>query len=195
MGAEPQRYQQLEHFSVARGFRGRSAFTVQLWDLVQATLFAWSPRICFGWRRWLLRLFGADVGPGVLVRPGARITYPWKVSLGPRSWVGDGVVLYSLGEITLGADAVVSQRSYLCAGTHDPERSDFPQIAKPIAIGAEAWIASDVFVGPGVTVGRGAVVGARSAVFSDLPEGMICYGAPAKPIRARRMSCPETTAS
>lgn len=201
MGAEPQchqerdAFQQLERFSVPRKFRGRSAFVVQLWEVVQATLFGCSPRICFAWRRWLLRLFGADVGPGVLIRPSARITYPWKVSLGARCWIGDGAVLYSLGEICLGADAVISQRSYLCAGSHDPERLDFPLTAASIAIGPEAWIAADVFVAPGVQVGRGAVVGARSAVFSDLPEGMICYGTPAKPIRARRTSAPEATAS
>jgi putative colanic acid biosynthesis acetyltransferase WcaF len=191
MTAEPQRYQQLERFSVPPGFRGRSAPFVQLWNLVQASLFAWSPKVCFGWRRWLLRLFGADVGPGVKIWPSARVTYPWKVSMGARCWIGDGAVIYSLGAITLGDDAVVSQRSYLCAGTHDPGESDFPLIAGPIAIGAEAWVATDAFVAPGVTIGRGVVVGARSSVFSDLPEGMICYGSPAKPIRARRTSAPE----
>ncbi|MEX0921647.1 MAG: WcaF family extracellular polysaccharide biosynthesis acetyltransferase [Rhodovibrionaceae bacterium] len=191
MGEPGERFQDLGRFVVPPGFRGRSALTVQLWNLVQATLFAASPQVCYGWRRWLLRLFGADVGPGARVRPSARITYPWKVSLGARCWISDGTALYSLGEITIGADAVISQRSYLCTGSHDPERVDFPIFAAPIAIGPEAWIATDVFVGPGVTIGRGAVVGARSAVFSDLPEAMICYGAPARPLRPRRPSSTE----
>lgn len=193
MGVRPQRYQQLERFTVPHDFRGRSAAAVQLWNFVQATLFACSPQIFFGWRRWLLRRFGAKVGPRVLIRPSAKITYPWKVTLGPRSWVGDGATLYSLGEIEIGADAVVSQGCYLCAATHDPERTDFPLVAKPVTIGPEAWIAAQVFVAPGVTVGRGAVVGARSSVISDLPEGMICYGSPAKPVRPRGTEPPATT--
>ncbi len=114
-----------------------------------------------------------------------RTTYPWKVTIGDHAWVGDNVVLYSLGEIVIGANAVVSQNSYLCAGAHDYTRPDFPIFAKPVRIEAEAWLAADVFVAPGVTVGRGAVVGSRSSVFTDLPPMMVCFGSPAKPIRPR----------
>src|SRR5690606_37453676 len=71
------RVQDLARFRLPPGFRGRSALVVQLWWLVQATLFRLSPQVCYGWRRWLLRLFGARIGQGVLVRPSARITYPW----------------------------------------------------------------------------------------------------------------------
>jgi putative colanic acid biosynthesis acetyltransferase WcaF len=177
--------QDLARFRVPDGFRGRSALAVQLWWLVQATLFRLSPQVAYGWRRWLLRLFGARVGQGVLLRPSVRITYPWKVTLGARAWVGDDVVLYSLDSISIGDDAVVSQRSYLCAGTHDHEQADFPLFGRPIAVGNESWLATDVFVAPGVTIGNGAVVGARSSVFSDLPEMMVCFGTPAQPVRPR----------
>ena len=91
------RFQDLSRFRLPADFRGRSAVWVQLWWLVQATLFRLSPQFLFGWRRWLLRLFGARVGAGVLIRPTATITYPWKVAIGDHSWVGDDVVLYSLG--------------------------------------------------------------------------------------------------
>ena len=177
--------QDLRRFRVPPGFRGRSAATVQLWWLVEATLFGLSPQIAYSWRRWLLRLFGARIGQGVLVRASARVTYPWKLAIGDHAWVGDDVVLYSLGEIAIGPNAVVSQRSYLCTGSHDFTRPEFPIQAEPISIGAEAWLAADVFVAPGVTVGRGTVVGARSSVFSDLPEMMICRGTPARPLRPR----------
>ena len=94
--------QDLRGFRLPPGFRGRAAWFVQLWWLVQGTAFRWSPQVCYGWRRWLLRLFGASVGQGVLVRSTASITYPWKVSIGDWSWIGDEVVLYSLGAITIG---------------------------------------------------------------------------------------------
>ena len=185
MSIDMPKVQQLNTFQLADGFRGRSAVVVQLWWLVQATLFSCSPQFMFGWRRWLLKLFGATVGQGVLVRPSVKTTYPWKLSIGDFAWIGDDVVLYSLGEIEIGANAVVSQRSYLCAAGHDYTQPSFPIFDKKVRIGAQAWLATDVFVAPGVTVGERAVVGARSSVFSDMPEGMICYGTPAKPIKKR----------
>jgi putative colanic acid biosynthesis acetyltransferase WcaF len=185
MQDSPKRVQDLARFRLPPGFRGRSAALVQLWWLVQASLFRLSPQFCYGWRRWLLRLFGAEVGRGVLVRPTAKITYPWKLAIGERAWIGDEVILYTLGRIDIGADAVVSQRSHLCAGTHDHRQPDFAIRGGPITIGAEAWLAADVFVAPGIRIGRGAVVGARSSVFSDLPELMLCFGNPARPVRPR----------
>lgn len=183
-------YQDLGQFRVPRGFRGRSPLIVQLWGLVQATLFRRSPKICFGWRRFLLRIFGARIGRGVLVRPTAEITYPWKVFIGDYSWIGDAVVLYSLGEITIGAHTVISQRSYLCAATHAIEDILFTQYAKPIHVGSECWIATDVFVSPGISIGDGTVVGARSTVLHDLPAGMVCHGYPARPVRPRIVQPP-----
>jgi len=181
----PADYQKLDQFQLPQGFRGRSGWYVQLWWLVQSTLFAMSPQFMFGWRRFLLRLFGAKVGSGVLIRPSVRVTYPWKVLIGDRSWIGDNVVLYSLGEIEIGSDVVISQKSYLCVATHDHTRPSFDMIEKKITVEDQAWLATDVFVAPGVTIGRGALIGARSSVFSDMPAGMICFGSPARAVRAR----------
>lgn len=182
------RYQNLSEFNLPAGFRGRSAITVQLWWIVQGTLFACSPQFMYAWRNWLLRLFGAKVGVRVIVRPSVKVTYPWKVSIGDYSMIGDDAVLYSLGEIEIGDNAVVSQRSYICAASHDFTKTDFPIYAKKVFIGSQAWIATDVFIAPGVSVGKGAVVGARSSVFKDMPAGMVCLGSPCVPVRVREMS-------
>lgn len=177
--------QDLNLFRVPNGFRGRPAWFVQLWWTVQSTVFGLSPQFMYGLRRFLLRLFGAKVGKKVLIRPSARVTYPWKVSIGDRAWIGDNAVLYSLGEITIGADSVISQKCYVCAGGHDYTKPGFDIYADKIEIGDCVWIASDVFVAPGVKVGDGAVVGARSSVFASLPPYTVCYGNPAKPVRKR----------
>jgi putative colanic acid biosynthesis acetyltransferase WcaF len=177
--------QDLKAFRLPANFRGRPAWVVQLWWIVQATLFRGSPQILYGWRRFLLRLFGCSVGKGVLLRPTCEITYPWKVSIGDYSWVGHAVTLYSLGEIHIGANVVVSQGSYLCTATHDMQSPQFDIHDKPVHIDDEAWIAADVFVSPGVRIGRGAVVGARSTVLHDLPPMMVSFGNPAKPVRPR----------
>lgn len=180
--------QDLSSFVMPPGFRGRSAVAVQLWWLMQATLFKGSPQFAYGFRRWLLRMFGAQVGQGVVIRPSVTITYPWNVRIGDYAWVGDDVVLYSLGEIEIGAHAVVSQSSYLCAADHDYTDSSFPIRSSKITIGSEAWVAADVFVAPGVTIGQAAVIGARSSVFADMPAGMVCFGYPCKPMKQRTLS-------
>ena len=177
--------QRLDQFTLPPGFRGRSALVVQLWWLVQGTLFACSPQFMYGWRRFLLRLFGARIGKNVLVRPSVKVTYPWKLAIGDYSWIGDDVVLYTLGDIRIGEHAVVSQKSYLCTGSHDYSKPAFDIYAEPIVVEDEAWVSSDVFIAPGVTIGKGAVIGARSTVLEDMPAGMVCVGYPAKAIKPR----------
>jgi putative colanic acid biosynthesis acetyltransferase WcaF len=186
MNREPQ-FQDLSKFRVPPSFRGRPAWFVQLWWVVQDTLFRWSPQICFGWRAFLLRLFGAQLGKNVRVRPTARVTYPWKLRIGDEVWVGDDCVFYNLGEIHLGSNVALAHGVYLCTGLHDYTRIDFPMSAKRICVEDEVWLTNDVFVAPGVTIGCGAVVGARSTVLHDLPSGMVCFGSPAVPVKPRAM--------
>ena len=117
--------QDLQKFKVPDNFRGKSKIIIQLWWIIQATLFRASPQVLYGWRRFLLRCFGAEIGKGVIIRPSTQITYPWKVTIGDYSWIGDDVVLYSLGEIIIGKNTVISQKSYICTGTHDYSKIDF----------------------------------------------------------------------
>jgi len=178
-------YQDLEKFTVPLSFRGRSKWTVQLWWIVQSTLFAWSPQVLYSWRRFLLRSFGAKIGKGVLVRSTAKITYPWNIEIGDHSWVGDDNVLYSLGKITIGKNVALAHKVYLNTGGHDYKKPTFDIFSKPVVIEDECWLTNDVYIAPGVTIGRGTIVAARSSVLKDLPGGKICVGTPAKPIKDR----------
>lgn len=157
------------------------------WALVQRTLFRWSPRPLHGFRARLLRWFGADIPePGqVVIFPTARITLPWKLALAPRAMIGPNVTLYNLAPISVRRGANISQNCHLCAGTHDFEKWSMPVVTAPITIGENAWLAADVFVGPGVTVGELCVVGARSVVVRNLPPRKICVGHPCRPIKDR----------
>jgi putative colanic acid biosynthesis acetyltransferase WcaF len=177
--------QDLNKFILPKNFRSRNAFVVQLWWIVQGTIFRMSPQFLYGFRNFLLRLFGAKIGKKVIIRPTARITYPWKVSIGDYSWIGDDVVLYSLGEIEIGKNVVISQKSYICTASHDYLQSDFPIFAKKSTIEDECWLATDVFVSPGITIGEGSVIGSRSSVYKDIPSNKVCIGSPAKIIRER----------
>ena len=175
--------QDLSGFSVPKGFRGGNAIKVQLWWAVQATIFAWSPQVLYRWRAFLLRLFGAKIGKNVVIRPSVKITYPWKLTLGDYAWVGDEVNLYTLGEITIGAHSVISQKSYLCTGSHDHASQHFTINATPIVIGEKCWLATDVFVAPGVTIGDGCVIGAGSVVTRDIPPLSFAADNPCRVIR------------
>jgi putative colanic acid biosynthesis acetyltransferase WcaF len=150
-----------------------------------AWLLRLSPRPAFGWRRAVLRLFGARVGQHVNVYPGTRIAMPWNVELGDWCALGDDVLVYSLGRVSIGAHATLSYRAHLCAGTHDFSRADLPLLRPPVTIGAGAWIGTEAFVGPGVTVGAGAIVGARAVVVKDVAPRVIVAGNPARNVGMR----------
>lgn len=158
-----------------------------IWAFVQATVFRWSPRPFHTFRARLLRWFGADIPQPdqVVLFPTAKITYPWRLTLAPRSMIGRHVTVYNLGRITLQRGANVSQNCHLCAGTHDFMRWSMPLVTAPIVIGENAWVGADVFVGPGVTIGELCVVGARAVVVRDLPPRKICVGHPCRPIKDR----------
>lgn len=157
-----------------------------LWGVVWTLLFRPSPRLFFdGFRCALLRAFGAKIGSGVRIANTVKVLYPWELEIGEGSWVGWNADIYNYARVKIGKQAVVSQYSYLCTGTHDYTDPKFPLIFFPITIGDQAWVAADCFVAPGVTIGDGAIVASRSVVTKDQPAWMICAGHPCKPIKER----------
>lgn len=163
-----------------------------LWTLGQ-WLFRLSPRPFFGWRRMILRLFGARVGRNVNVYPSARIYMPWNVTIDDWAAIGEDAFIYSLGPVEIGAGATVSYRAHVCAGTHDFGDPLTPLLKPGVRIEAGAWIGTDAFIGPGVSVGQRAIVGARAVVVRDLPAGCIVAGNPARRIGSRAVQ-PEAPA-
>jgi putative colanic acid biosynthesis acetyltransferase WcaF len=152
---------------------------VRVLFMIAWALFArWTPPPLRGWRRMLLRAFGAKMGRGSSVYASAKIWYPAHLVMADYSSMGPRVRCYNQGRITIGEWAIVSQDASLCASSHDFDDPDFQLIIRPIHIGAHAWIAAEAFVGPGVTVGDHAVLGARAVAMRDLDANMV-YGATA----------------
>lgn len=149
--------------------------------------FRFSPRPCFGLRRGLLRLFGAEVGKNVHIYPSALVYYPWNLKIGDDSSIGEWVLVYNLGKVTIGCRATISQRAHLCAGTHDFRDPVLPLMKPPIQVGDDVWVCADVFVGPSVKIGVGAVLGARSVVTKDVEGWSVVAGNPAKFIKRREL--------
>jgi putative colanic acid biosynthesis acetyltransferase WcaF len=155
--------------------------------LVGRPLFRLSFHNWYGFRAWLLRLFGAKVGKGVRIRPSVHVEIPWNLDIRDGVTVGDHAILYGLGTITIGERTIVSQYAHLCAGTHDYTDRRFPLIRDPIEIGPDAWIGADAFVGPNVRIGRLAVLGARSSAYKDLDARLVYVGNPAKALKPREL--------
>ncbi len=164
--------------------RGRPAAIEALWILVQALLFS-SPIPGSVHRRWLLRLFGAKIGKGVVIKPGARVKFPWRLTVGKHSWLGEDVWIDNLAEVSIAANCCISQRAYLCTGSHNWSLPSFDLIARPIVVETGAWIAACACIGPGVTVREGAVLAFASTATSDLDAWTVYVGNPAKPVKAR----------
>ncbi len=175
----------IEQNRLARKYSRREHLLRVLWGLFGKPLFRLSPRPCFAWRRWVLRLFGATVGRHVHVYPTTVVYFPWNLTVGDWSAIGEDALVYNLGPITLGERVTVSHRAHLCAGTHDFREPSMPLLKPPITIADQAWICADAFVGPGVTVGEGAVVGARAVAMRDVAAWAIMAGNPARQIGKR----------
>ena len=158
-----------------------------LWGSVWTVFFRPSPRILFGWRRRLLRCFGAAIGRNARISPSVRIWAPWNLEVGEESSIAHHVDCYCVDRIQIGAHATVSQYSHLCAASHDVSSANMELTMSPILIEDNAWVCADVFVGPGVTIGQGAVAGARAVVVKDIAPWDIVAGNPARVIGVREI--------
>ena len=159
---------------------GRAVWSVAWWLLFRPT-----PPGMFAWRRALLRLFGADIAATARVYPSARIWAPWNLVMLPHACLGREVDCYNVDRVTLGEDAVVSLRTFLCTASHDIRHADRPLVTGPISIGRGAFIFAEAFVGMNVSIGTGAVVAARAVVVKNVDPDTIVGGNPAHVIGQR----------
>lgn len=140
-----------------------------------------------GWKRMLLRLFGAKIAPTAIVYATAKVFEPWNLVMDDHACLADGVDCYNAVPIHIGVNATVSQRVYLCTASHDISDPHHRQIQRPIDTKDRAWVCAESFVGPGVTIGEGAVVGARGCAYKDVEPWTVVAGNPAKTIKKRMM--------
>lgn len=171
---------------VQRRISSRNKLARAVWNLVWLIFYRPSPVFMHGWRRFLLRSFGASIGAGAHPYPSSRVWAPWNLVMADHSCLSHQVDCYCVDKIRIGAYSTVSQYSFLCSASHDFTKAEMPLVTAPINIGGYVWITADVFVGPGVTIGDGAVVTARSSVFGDVPPWMVVRGNPAVPVKLRK---------
>ena len=159
--------------------RGAPRWKEALWVVTRCLFFQnplpWPSAL----RAGLLRAFGARIGAGAVIRANVNISHPWRLALGDHVWIGEDVGILSLAQVTIGSNVCISQRAYLCTGSHDFRREDFKLKVAPITVRDGSWIAAMSFIAPGVEIGSGALVAAGSVVFRDVAPGSFVRGNPA----------------
>jgi putative colanic acid biosynthesis acetyltransferase WcaF len=178
---------QLSHFDKTRYEPGRPRATQILWFLVGLPLLrcGWIPSS--GFRCRLLRWFGARIGTGVVCKPGMRVKFPWRLTVGEHSWIGEDCWIDNLANVTIGSNCCLSQGAYLCTGNHDWTDEAFALIVQEIRVEDGSWIGARATVLPGVTLHTGAIAAAGSVVTRSIPSNEIHAGNPAGFIRGRRL--------
>ncbi len=176
MNNVPRQYARLDQY-VSSLDRGRAYWVEALWIVIQSVLFSlFLPGS--RWRVLLLRLFGAQIGCVVVIKPGVRVKFPWRLAVGDYSWIGEDVWIDNLAQVNIGAHCCISQGAFLCTGSHDWRDPTFSLITQPIQIEDGAWVAAQAIVAPGVNIGMGAVLGLGSVATSNLEGGWIYLGCP-----------------
>ena len=169
-----------------RGYTpGRGILVRLLWYVCNAALFTTWLLPLSGPKRRLLRMFGARIGDGVVIKPRVNIHFPWKLSVGEHAWIGEEVFILNLEPVSIGDHCCISQRVFLCTGNHDFRQPAMPYRNAPIIIADGAWVGAQSFVAPGVTIAEEAVVAAGSVVTKNQPTRMVCGGNPCVPLTRR----------
>ncbi|SBO12203.1 Maltose O-acetyltransferase [Vibrio mediterranei] len=168
----------------ARKYSCRVQVARILWGFGKV-FFRLTPRPLYTIRSFILRCFGASVGHNVNISNTANIYFPWNLEIGDWSSIGDHALVYNLGVVRIGNMSTISQRTHVCAGSHDYCDPTLPLLKPPVNIGSQVWVCADSFIGPGVSVNDGAVVGARSVVTKDVEQWSVVAGNPAKTIKRR----------
>ncbi|MBA2125504.1 colanic acid biosynthesis acetyltransferase WcaF [Hyphomicrobium methylovorum] len=165
--------------------RGRARWVEAVWLIVQ-WLFVRSAIPGSAHRRLLLRLFGAQIGTSVVIKPGLRVKFPWRLEVGDHTWLGEDVWIDNLAHVRIGAHCCVSQGAYLCTGSHDWASPEFTLLVRPISVSDHVWLAAKCIVGPGVSVAVGSILTLGSVATRDLAPWSIYSGTPALKVRVRR---------
>lgn len=162
-----------------------SKIKIILWTLTSALFFRTSLPVPSAIKVAILRMFGAKIGTGIVIKQSVNIKYPWKLSIGDHTWVGEGVWIDNLASVNIGDNCCLSQGCYLLTGNHDFTSSTFDLMISEINILNEAWVGAKSTVCPGVTLQRASILTVGSVATKNLEELGIYQGNPAIKIKQR----------
>lgn len=173
----------LSKFKNPKFTRGVSRGTEFLWWVFRSLFFApWFP-VPSKIKVMILRIFGAKIGQGVVIRSRVNITFPWRFECGDHVWIGDEVMILSLDRVKIGSHCCISQRAFLCTGSHNFSEESFDLITGPIEVEESCWIGAQAFIGPGVVMRRASRCLAGAVVVKDVANDQVVGGVPARELK------------
>jgi putative colanic acid biosynthesis acetyltransferase WcaF len=158
-----------------------------LWYFINIIFFKNSFIIVSSLKVVLLKIFGAKIGKGVVIKPAVNIKYPWKLQVGNHSWIGEEVWIDNLSDVIIGNNVTISQGALLLTGSHDHTREAFNFISYPIVLEEGVWIGAKSVVFGGVTCKSHSILGINSVAESSLKPYIIYKGNPAIPVIERNI--------
>ena len=158
-----------------------------VWLIVEALILLNPVVVSYRLKAAVLRLFGATIGEGLLIKPGVHVKYPWRLRIGDNCWLGERAWIDNMEDVTLGSDVVISQGAYLCTGNHDWSDPVMPLAPEPIHVEDGAWVGAFARIGPGTRVGAGSVVALGGVVLSDTEAWGVYRGNPAERVGTRTL--------
>jgi len=167
---------------------GRNKLIYYLWFLVHILFFLNPFNPISSLKIFWLKAFGAKIGKGVVVKPGATVKYPWKLTIGNDSWIGENVWIDNVESITIGESVCISQGALLLTGSHDHTSSTFDYQCAPINIEDGVWIGAKSIVGKGITCKSHSILGINSVAEKNMEEFVIYKGNPAMALMKRKIS-------
>ena len=168
-----------------RGYTSGNLFSRFIWYFFNAIFFKSNLFPSYSLKRTILKLFGAEIGIDVIVKPNVNIKYPWKLKVGDYVWIGEGVWIDNLDFVYLGSHSCISQGALLFCGNHDYSKSSFDLIVRPIVLEDGVWIGAKSIVCPGVVIGSHGVLSTGSVLSDDIKPYEIYRGNPAKKVKSR----------
>lgn len=168
--------------------KGAGFIKATLWYFVNALIVraSWNPFM--GIKIAMLRLFGAKIGKGLVIKNEVRIKSPWNLVVGDDCWLGEGCWIDNLDKVVIGSNVCISQGALLLTGNHDYTISSMPYRNAPISIEDGVWIGAKTTVCPGIAVHRNAILTVGSVATKDMKENGIYQGNPAVKIRERKLN-------
>jgi putative colanic acid biosynthesis acetyltransferase WcaF len=183
---EPNSKVSLKDFNSSINYNGgKPKYIEALWYLIKMFFFLSAFPFPYKFKVLLLKLFGAEVGTGVVLKPRVNIHMPWNLKIGNDVWIGEEAFILNFEKVTIGSNVCISQRTFLCGGNHNYLLPDMPYRNAPITVKSGAWVGAGCFVAPGVTIGVDCVIAACSVVNTDTLANSIYKGNPAAYVKKR----------